>query len=285
MESKSGIKVSLVTMVLNFFLAVIKFISGLLGRSSAMISDAVHSLSDVFSTIIVIIGLYISNKKSDDEHPYGHERLESVAAIILSFSLFITGLLIGITGFNNLKANKYVIPKLFVIFIALLSILVKEWMYHYTIKESKKINSDSLKADAWHHRSDAISSLGSLIGVAGSILGFWYFDIAASIIIALIIIKVALEIFKEAIDKMVDKSCDEETINEIKRIVNGIKGVKKIDLLKTRMFGNKIYIDIEISADKNISFQKAHDISHQVHDEIEDKIKSVKHCMVHINPK
>ena len=285
MDNKEGIKVAKVTLLLNAFLAVIKFVSGLIGKSSAMVSDAVHSFSDVFSTIVVIIGLQISGKKSDKNHPYGHERLESIAAIVLAFSLFITGILIGIEGFNNLKNQTIIIPKIFVLFIALLTILVKEWMYHYTIKEAKKINSDSLKADAWHHRSDALSSVGALIGITGSILGLWYFDIAASILIALVIIKVALDIFKEGVDKLVDKSCDEETVKEIKKIIKDIDGVISIDLLKTRIFGNKIYIDLEISADKNLTFLKAHEIAHEVHDEIESKIKHVKHCMVHINPK
>ncbi len=284
-ENKEGIRVAKVTLLLNLFLAVIKFISGLIGKSSAMISDAVHSFSDVFSTIVVIIGLQISSKKSDRHHPYGHERLESIAAIVLAFSLFITGVIIGIEGINNLTERSIVVPKMFVIFIALLSILIKEWMYHYTVKEAKRINSDSLKADAWHHRSDALSSIGALIGITGSILGIWYFDTLASIIIALVIIKVALDIFKEGVDKLVDKSCDEETIKSIKNIINNIDGVISIDLLKTRIFGNKIYIDLEISADKNLSFLKAHDIAHKAHDEIESKIKNVKHCMVHINPK
>ena len=285
MKNKEGIKVAKVTLLLNALLAVIKFMAGLIGKSSAMISDAVHSFSDVFSTIVVIIGLQISSKKSDRHHPYGHERLESIAAIVLAFSLFITGFLIGLEGFNNIKNHNYIIPKIFVMFIALLSIIIKEWMYRYTIKEAKKINSDSLKADAWHHRSDALSSIGALIGVTGSILGIWYFDIAASIIIALIIIKVSLDIFKEGVDKLVDKSCDEDTIKEIRKIINNIDGVISIDVLKTRIFGNKIYIDLEISADKNLSFLRAHEIAHEAHDEIEDKIKNVKHCMVHINPK
>ena len=285
MTRNEGIKVSIVTIILNAFLAIIKLISGIIGKSSAMISDAIHSFSDVFSTVIVMLGLVISEKKSDRHHQYGHERLESVAAIILAFSLFITGCFIGITGISSLRERSYYIPKMFVIFIAILSILIKEWMYHYTIKCAKKLRSESLKADAWHHRSDALSSIGSLIGVTGSILGLWYFDIAASIIIALMIIKVAFDIFIEAIDKLVDKSCDDKTINKIKKIVDNIDGIISIDDLKTRMFGNKIYIDIEISASKDLSFEIAHSIAHEVHDQIESKIKAVKHCMVHINPK
>ena len=285
MKNIEGIKVSIVTIILNAFLAIIKLVSGIVGKSSAMVSDAVHSFSDVVSTIIVMAGLLISGKKSDRNHQYGHERMESVASIILAFSLFITGILIGINGVNNIREKDFLIPQMFVIFIAILSILVKEWMYHYTIKSAKKLKSESLKADAWHHRSDALSSIGSLVGVTGSIIGIWYFDLVASILIAIMIIKVSIDIFIEAIDKLVDKSCDDETIKKIKEIINKIDGIVSIDDLKTRMFGNRIYIDVEIGASKNLSFERAHSIAHQVHDDIEAKIKDVKHCMVHINPK
>lgn len=285
MNEKIGIKVSIVTIIVNAVLAIFKLIAGIIGKSSAMISDSVHSFSDVFSTIIVIIGLIIARKKSDDDHPYGHERFENVAGIILAFCLLVTGVLIGVEGINNLMDHNYVVPSKFVLGVAVISIAVKEWMYHYTIKAAKKINSDALKADAWHHRSDALSSVGSLIGIAGTIMGLWYFDIAACIIIALLIIKVAVDIFKEAISKMIDKSCDDEIVDQIKNLVFETDGVLGIDELKTRIFGNKIYIDLEITADRNLSFEKAHEIAHDVHDKIEDTISSVKHCMVHVNPK
>ena len=279
------IKVSIITLIINSILSIFKLISGIIGRSSAMISDSIHSISDVISTIIVIIGIKLSNKKSDKEHQYGHERFENVASIILSFLLLITGLLIGIKGINNIYTKKFVIPTMIPLLAALISIITKEWMYWYTIKVSKKYNSDSLKADAWHHRSDALSSVGSLIGIYASIKGLIYMDLIASIIIALIIIKTSIDIFIESIRKMTDTSCNEETINNIKDIIMNTNGVKSIDILKTRLFGNKIYIDLEISADKNITFQESHTICHKVHDEIETKIKDVKHCMIHINPK
>ena len=285
MNEKIGIKVSIVTIIVNAVLAIFKLIAGIIGKSSAMISDSVHSFSDVFSTIIVIIGLIIARKKSDDDHPYGHERFENVAGIILAFCLLVTGVLIEVEGINNLIAHDYVVPSKFVLGVAVISIAVKEWMYHYTIKVAKKINSDALKADAWHHRSDALSSVGSLVGIAGTIMGLWYFDIAACIIIALLIIKVSIDIFKEAISKMIDKSCDDETVDQIKSLVFETDGVLGIDELKTRIFGNKIYIDLEITADRNLTFEKAHEIAHDVHDKIEDTISSVKHCMVHVNPK
>ena len=282
---KECIKVSITTLISNIVLSLFKFISGIIGHSNAMISDAIHSFSDVVSTIIVIIGIKISSKKEDREHQYGHERFENVASIILSFLLLITGLLIGIKGINNIYTKKFVIPTMIPLLAALISIITKEWMYWYTIKVSKKYNSDSLKADAWHHRSDALSSVGSLIGIYASIKGLIYMDLIASIIIALIIIKTSIDIFIESIRKMTDTSCNEETINNIKDIIMNTNGVKSIDILKTRLFGNKIYIDLEISADKNITFQESHTICHKVHDEIENKIKDVKHCMIHINPK
>lgn len=282
---KEGLKVSIVTLIINVLLSIIKLFAGIFGNSSAMISDAVHSISDVISTIIVIIGLKISNKEIDIEHQYGHERLENVASILLSFLLFTTGIIIGLDGIKNIYNNTFTNPTLIALLSAILSITVKEWMYWYTIRIAKKYNSDSLKADAWHHRSDAISSIGSLIGIGFSMIGFTYMDTIASIIISLLIVKISVDIFIESTKKMIDSSCDLETINKIENIVLKTKGVIEIESLKTRLFGNKIYIDIEISAKKSISFEESHKIAHKVHDRVEKNIDNVKHCMVHINPK
>lgn len=285
MEEKIGLRVSFVTIIVNTILAIFKLIAGIIGKSSAMISDSIHSFSDVFSTIVVIVGLKISHRKSDDNHPYGHERLENVASILLAFTLLVTGVLIGVNGIKNLLEKNSYVPSTFALAASIISILVKEWMYWYTIGAAKKINSDALKADAWHHRSDALSSIGSLIGIAGSMLGYWYFDIVACIIISLLIVKVSVDIFIESISKLVDKACDQHTINQIRELVMLTKGVTGIDLLKTRIFGNKLYVDLEITADKEISFESAHAIAHNVHDKIEEDLPKVKHCMVHINPK
>jgi len=282
---KEGLKVSFVTIIVNFILSGIKLLAGIFGRSSAMISDAVHSISDVVSTIIVIVGLKLSSKESDSKHQYGHERFESVATLILAFLLFVTGCIIGFDGIKNIINNDFKIPTYFAFFSAILSIGVKEWMYWYTIKVAKRINSSALKADAWHHRSDAISSVGSLFGITFSMLGLVYMDLIASIVIAIFIIKIAVDIFIESINKMLDSSCDEDTIKKIEKVVLKTKGVIGIESLKTRMFGNKIYIDIEVSANKDITFLESHEIAHKVHDNVEKKLENVKHCMVHINPK
>ena len=284
-NEKIAIKVSVISIILNCLLTLIKFISGVISKSSAMISDSVHSLSDVLSTFVVIIGVKISNKKADSDHPYGHERIECVSAIILSGMLFIIGALIGINGIKNVtNSSNLVMPGVLALIASIISIISKEAMYQYTIRVSKKINSAALKADAWHHRSDALSSIGSFIGILGSRLGFKIFDPLASVIISLCIIKVSIDIFKDAIDKMVDKSCDKEVINKVINVIEKNESVKNIDDIKTRQFGNKAYVDVEISVDENLLLKDAHKVAEEIHNSVENEINIVKHCMVHVNP-
>lgn len=284
-NEKIAIKVSIISIILNCLLTLIKFISGVISKSSAMISDSVHSLSDVLSTFVVIIGVKISNKKADSDHPYGHERIECVSAIILSGMLFVVGALIGINGIKNVtNSSNLVMPGVLALIVSIISIISKEAMYQYTIRVSKKINSAALKADAWHHRSDALSSIGSFIGILGSRLGFKVFDPLASVIISLCIIKVSIDIFKDAIDKMVDKSCDKEVIDKVISVIEKNESVKNIDDIKTRQFGNKAYVDVEISVDENLLLKDAHKVAEEIHDSVENEINIVKHCMVHVNP-
>lgn len=284
-QKNEAYKVSTITILGNIFLAILKLLAGILSNSGAMISDAIHTISDVGTTIIAMIGVYISSKKEDNNHRYGHERLECIASLILSMILFITGLELGKNGILILFNKDYnKVPGLFALIAAIVSIIVKELMFQYTIRVAKKINSDVLKADAWHHRSDSISSIGALIGIALSMLGFTYFDPIASIIISIFICKVAIDIFLDATDKLVDKSCDAEKVNIIKKEVFKVKGVLGIDDIKTRIFGNKVYVDIEIALDGNKTLNETHQIAEKVHDRIEKKFKDIKHIMVHVNP-
>ena len=285
-EKQIAYKVSFISIIINVILTVFKIIAGVIGRSSAMLSDAVHSLSDVISTIVVIIGVKLSYKEADAEHPYGHEKLECVAAILLATILFIVGFSIGYQGIIDIINKNYnvVIPGFLALIAAILSIIIKEAMYWYTRYYAKKINSGALMADAWHHRSDALSSIGSFIGIGASILGYPIFDSIAAIVICLFILKAAYDIFKDAINKMIDKSCDADTIKKMQELIIEDESVLSVDCLMTRLFGNKIYVDVEISADGNITLQQAHDIAHEVHDKIEHEFPDVKHCMVHVNP-
>ena len=245
-------RVSLITIIGNVALSVVKLLAGIIAHSSAMISDAVHSASDVFSTFVVIIGIKLASKEPDKEHPYGHERLECVAAIILSVVLFITSLGIGMGALKNILQGNHgnlQVPGILALIAAIVSIVSKEAMYWYTRHYAKKIDSGALMADAWHHRSDAFSSIGALIGIGGARLGFPVMDSIASLIIFVFIAKASIDIFKDAMDKMVDHSCDEDTERQIYDCVMRNKDVMGIDLLQTRIFGNKIYVDVEIQAD------------------------------------
>ena len=285
-REKTIIKVSNITILGNALLFIFKLLAGIFGHSKAMVSDAIHSLSDVLSTIIVIVGVKISSKKSDKDHQYGHEKFECIAALLLAYMLFAVSIFIGYNGIVDIVKNNYLkeIPTIFSLVMALISILGKEIMYWYTIKYAKKYKSDALKADAWHHRSDALSSIGALIGIAGSMCGLKFLDALASIIIAGFIIKVSIEIFIDAVNKIIDKACDPKTEEKIRKIINNNEQVIKIDLLKTRIFGPKIYVDCEISLDQNMTLQESHAIAEEIHDELESKIKKIKHCMIHVNP-
>ena len=279
--------VSLVSIVSNIALSVFKLIAGILAHSSAMVSDAVHSASDVFSTFVVMIGIKLSSKESDKEHPYGHERLECVAAMILAMLLFITGVGIGVSAFSNIVTGKYKeiqLPGALSLVAALVSIIVKEMMFWYTRYYAKKIESGALMADAWHHRSDALSSVGALLGIGGAMLGYPIMDSIASLVIFVFIAKAAFDIFKDAIDKMVDHSCSDEIEQEIIDFVIQNKEVQGIDLFHTRMFGSKIYVDLEIAVDGDYSLREAHEIAENVHDAIESQFPKIKHIMVHVNP-
>lgn len=282
-----AMRVSLVTVVINLILAAGKIAAGIIGGSGAMISDGVHSASDVFTTIIVIIGIAVSRKKADSSHQYGHERLECVASILLAATLFATGIGIAYTATGNIFSGNYAtltVPTLLPLLAAIVSIVVKEWMYWYTRGAAKILSSGALMADAWHHRSDALSSVGSFIGILGARLGYPVLDSVASFVICIFIVKAAYDIFRDSIAKLTDRACDGETEAEIRKLIMEQEGVIELDDLKTRLFGSRIYIDVEISADGSQSLSQAHEIAEKVHDAIEGAFHNVKHCMVHVNP-
>ena len=280
-------RVAFITILQNALLSVFKLIAGVVAHSNAMISDAIHSASDVFSTIIVLIGVKLASKESDKEHPYGHERLECVAAIVLAMVLLVTGIEIGKQAGKDIVAGSYStlqVPGTLALVAAIVSIVVKEIMYWYTRYNAKIIDSSALMADAWHHRSDALSSVGALIGIGGAMLGYPVMDSIASLVIFVFIAKAAYDIFKDAVDKMVDHSCDEKTEDALRKCVLSHSEVKDIDLLQTRIFGNKIYVDVEIQVDGTYMLQESHRIAEEVHESIEENFPKVKHIMVHANP-
>ena len=286
-DQQIAMRVSAISIAANVVLSAFKLFAGIAAHSGAMVSDAVHSASDVFSTVIVIIGFRISGKASDEKHPYGHERMECVASILLAVVLCATGAGIGLGGIENISRGSYTqleVPGMLAMAAAVISIIVKEAMYWYTRYAARKINSTSLMADAWHHRSDALSSVGSLIGILGARLGFPVMDPLASVVICVFIIKASVDIFKDAVEKMTDESCDSQIVSGMRELVSSQDGVLGLDELKTRMFGSRIYVDIEISAYGGQTLDEAHRIAERVHDAVEGGYPRVKHCMVHVNP-
>lgn len=286
-ESKIISQVSMVGILGNIILTAFKLFAGITANSGAMVSDAVHSMSDIFATFIAFLGVRMSYRKADKEHPYGHERIECVAALVLGCILLVTGLGIGFSGIEKIAGGNYEqlkIPGTLALIAAIVSIVVKEAMYWYTRHYAKILNSDAFMADAWHHRSDAFSSIGSMIGIGGSMLGFPICDPIASVVICLFILKVSYDVLSDALKKMMDTSCSEEYEKKISEFISAQDEVQRLDLLRTRMFGNKVYIDAEIAVEGDKTLTEAHAVAERVHDGVEKKFPNTKHIMIHVNP-
>lgn len=284
-HEKIAVNVSTVTIVINLALAGFKFLAGFLAHSGAMVSDAVHSASDVLATFIVILGVKLAGRDADRDHPYGHERLECVAALILGAILAATGLGIGMSGIRKITGGEeLLIPGTLALIAAVVSIVVKEAMFWYTWLAAKKIDSSALKAEAWHHRSDALSSVGSFAGILGARLGFPALDPVASVIICLFILKAAWDIMSDALGKMTDHACPPAMVQEMADSILSQPGVLGLDTLNTRLFGDRVYVDVEIQADGDLPLKVTHATAQAVHDTLEKTFPQVKHCMVHVNP-
>lgn len=283
----SAQRVSVVGLAANAGLTAMKLIAGIVAHSGAMISDAVNSASDVLSNLIVMAGLAIAGREADREHPYGHDRFECVASLILAFILLDTGLLIGWRALRDILSGAYAaaeVPGVLALAAAVVCIVVKECLYRYTIAAARRLDSVALRASAWDHRSDVISSAGALIGIAGARLGCPVLERIASLLICLFILKAAVDIFREAVAQTVDQACDHETEAALRAVIAAQPGVRGIDLLQTRQFGSVLYVDAEIAVDGAITLHDAHTIAEQVHDAVEASDPRVRHCMVHVNP-
>ncbi len=287
-EKKLGQRASSLGFIANIFLAASKLIVGLLAHSQALISDSINSIGDVLSTFVVFIGIKLSRKDADKDHQFGHERLDSVAAIILAMFFLATAGLIAYEGVTTIiegVSGSIPVPGTLAWVVALIAIVIKEALYWYTMIVAQKIKSTALKAAAWDHQADVVSAAGAFVGILGArLFNFPLLDPILSLLICVLIVITAIRIFKEGVDKLVDKSCDEETEKALSESISKTPGVIRIDILRTRMFGNRVYVDLEISVDGELSLEKAHEISETVHDQIEKEFPLVKHIMIHVNP-
>ncbi|MGB3367630.1 MAG: cation diffusion facilitator family transporter [Acidaminobacteraceae bacterium] len=277
-------RISFVSIAVNILLSIIKILAGIFGRSGALIADGIHSISDVITTVLAYVGVKMSDKVDDADHQYGHEKYEPVMGKLLATVLFITAIMLAYSATKELQSGVIVKPTILPLFAAILSMVVKEWMYRYTLNGAIILDSSALKADAWHHRSDALSSLGSFIGVGGALLGYTILEPVVTFGIAALIMKVAVDIYLQSVKALMDVSADDNTVKKINSVISSVKGVQSIDMLKTRIHGNRIYVDLEIAVYENLTVKVAHAIAEEVHDSIEESNRKIKHCMVHVNP-
>lgn len=278
-------KVTLISIIWNVILTFIKVLGGILGKSNAMIADGLHSASDIISSIGVLIGNKIAKTPNDKEHNYGHEKAETLVSFLLSMLLIGVALKISLNGINSLiHLNDVQVPTFLPLIISVISIGVKEYQYKITIKVAKKINSPSLKADAWHHRSDALSSVAAFIGIGGSLLGFKALDPIATVVVGLFVAKVGLDIFKDAINELMDYSINENDESQIITIANDTDGVLNIGELRTRKHGSMAYVDLTICVNKDLTVLQGHEIANKLEISILEELQIVKGITVHVEP-
>lgn len=284
---KESTSVTIKTIILNLILVTIKVISGVVGKSSAMVADGLHSASDILTSIGVLVGNHIASKPDDDCHNYGHEKAETLVSFLLAIILLLASIKIGFDAFVSIfDLNSIDTPTKLPLIVAIISILINEYQFYITMKVAKKNNSSSLMADAWHHRSDSLSSIAVLIGIAGAIMGIKILEPISSIIVAIIVGKVGVDILKSSMNELMDVSITKEEVDNIINIaikVPGVIGIVK-DELKTRSHSNVIYIDITVIVDEDLSVQEGHTIGHQVEAAIRREIENVKRILVHIEP-
>ena len=278
-------KVTIISILLNIGLTMLKILAGILGNSTAIIADGLHSASDIITSFGVLIGNKISRKPRDDEHQYGHEKAESLVSFTLAAVLIGIALKIGYDGFKELiNINNILVPNVLPLVVALISIAVKEYQYQITIRVAKRNNSSVLKADAWHHRSDALSSIAAFIGIGGAMLGFKILDPIATIIVAIVVVKVGINILKSSCDELMDSSISKEDIREIKLLIDNNENVYGIKDFKSRKYGSVAYIDMSIFIDKSKSLEEAHDIADKLERNIISNLGYIKEINIHTEP-
>jgi len=285
-SKKIMLRVAVVVVVANIILTVAKLVLGIMFDNLSVISDAVHSGADLLTSAFIIIVVFIATSKSDRKHNYGHEKYEPLMVMLFSVVLFATVALLVWQGVRGIISPSKSNVNVYLISVTIVSIVIKEAIFWYSMHYAKKINSDMLKAGAWHSRADSLSSLAVLIGLIASI--FLSTDIAESIavlLVALFIAKIAFDILKTSVKQLTDSAAQEETANEIKALALALKGVRSVVGLKTRMFGKRIFVDIVVEIDGNLTIFQGHTIAKNVHDALEAKESlNIKHCTVSIVP-
>jgi cation diffusion facilitator family transporter len=278
-------KVTLIGAVVNCLLGILKVIVGIIGHSHALVTDGIHSFSDLITDALVVIASHYGTDEVDFDHPYGHQRIETIATLFLALLLILVGLALGWDALNSyLGQSRLIEPGFITLFAALFSIGANEGLFHYTRFAGRYYDSSLLIANAWHHRSDAASSLVVLVGLVGELLGFAYFDVLAAGIVSLMIVHMGLKLGLDSINELVDKGVSEQTLKTIKTIIKDSPGVVALHELRTRFMGGAIYVDVHLIVASRISVSEGHQIGQNVMDKLKAASLSIKDVTVHIDP-
>ena len=290
-REKSIFRVTWIGSIVNLLLLVLKFISGIVGHSSAMVADAVHSLSDFITDIIVIVFVKISGKPEDEDHKYGHGKYETLATALIGIALFAVGIGLLVNGATKVSEviNGAVLraPSMIALVVAAVSIIAKEILYRYTVYIGQNLNSQAVIANAWHHRSDALSSIGTLVGIGGAIfLGerWRILDPIAAIVVSAFIIKVAIDLIKPCVDELLERSLPTETEKQILGIIASFPEVSSPHHLRTRRIGNHIAIEVHLRMDGQTTLENAHAIATAVEKRLKEEFGADTHIGIHMEP-
>ena len=290
-REKEIYKVTIIGSLVNMFLLVFKFVAGILAHSGAMIADATHSLSDFVTDIIVLVFVKLGNRPKDKSHDYGHGKYETLALTIIGFALMVVAIGIIVNGSTKiafwLRGGTLEEPGMLAFWAAIVSIVMKEAVYRYSIVKARKLDSKAVEANAWHHRSDALSSIGTAVGIGGAIFfgDKWeILDPIASVVVGAIIVKVAFGLLRDGIGDLLEQSLPDKVENEILDMVNGLPGITAPHNLRTRRIGNHYAIEIHIMMDGDITLREAHDKATEVEELLREHYGKETHVAVHVEP-
>ena len=278
-------KVAFVAMLANTMLVIGQVVAGVVGHSQALVADGMHTLSDLSVDLLVLYALKHSVKEADEEHPYGHARIETAATLVLGLVLLLVGIGIGVrAGFRLTDHSPFIAPSSLTLWVAGFTIFAKEGLYQYTMRVARRFDSDLLKASAWHHRSDAISSIIVFLGIAGTIAGIHSLDALAALGVALFVAKIGIQLGWPAINELVDTGLGKEQLQHIRRVILAVDGVRALHFLRTRRIGGRALVDVHIIVDEDISVSEGHFISEAVRTRLVHEVDVVADALVHIDP-
>ena len=276
-------RATLVSISVNLFLSISQMIIGVIGHSQALVADSVHTLSDLAADFMVLAVTRASNKGADEDHPYGHTRYETLATMALALLLLVVGAGIGYSAFDRILNPTGITPSMITLWAALITTFAKEGLYHYTVRIARKIKSRMLEASAWHHRSDAISSIIVVIGIAGAIWGIPMFDALAALVVGVMVARIGWKLGYPSVQELTDTGLDPERIQVIRKTIQAIDGVKELHLLRTRTMGHQVLVDVHILVDTGLSVSEGHQISEAVEYKLIKTFDDINDVTVHID--